>query len=327
MVLFHLFTNWMILGNPFAFLVTALEIKPTVGPWYIDPKQVLMSRLLYPVFATFKNSYVSLGNISPLFLVFGLAAFNNTIRRKANWSVDLLRIAAVAVLTLGLWIWTSFTVAELRYVLFLWILLYMPVAEIASGVINGPNAVFRYLSKSVVVLLLAYFMLITIFIALDAYSPIDEQGVATCQDVDFCRIATATNKSALPGERILALHPYRYYLRKDLFLCSSGNEDYSQLSDLSRNDPQLFWREVHRRGFTVVTIQEDYALLHLQFGFLPDPENLPGWVRLEQIYQNREGLEIVYRVHINDPPITSELSCQQLPGGNWEVVPLSNEAD
>ena len=321
--LYHLFANWMILGDPYAFISSYTNINSASGPWDADLDQILALRLLYPLVATFRNTPQSLGNISPLVVAFLPALFIADVRRKLKLPRELLSLTAISAVTLVLWISTFFTVVELRYVLFLWIILFLPTAEIIDLTLNSGDHLFKNMMGGVVVTLLIFINIRTLFISLDSYSPLDQQGNPQCYDYVFCEYLKPINKTATPGDRVLALGAYRYYLRTDLFECSTTHEEYSILHDLSYQSPEVFWQEVYRRGYKYIAYENDYTVRHLRFGIVPDIDNVPSWIELEPIFGDPQGLVVAYRIRFLGHPADIEYSCMGDTGGNWKVLKIT----
>lgn len=66
----HLILNWIILGDPLAPINNALKVNTNIWQWSFDPEQIWVIRAFYPLVVTFINTAQSLGNISPLIILF-----------------------------------------------------------------------------------------------------------------------------------------------------------------------------------------------------------------------------------------------------------------
>lgn len=316
--IFHLFTNWMILGNPLAFLSSITNINPTAGPWDNNPKQMLALRVFYPLAATFRNTPQSLGNISPLLIAFLPSLFLLDVRKKIKLSKPLINLVVISAITIILWIFIFFTVVELRYVFFLWIIIFIPVAEIISSVLKSEELIFQNFFYGLTILLLGYFVFRTVFIAMDSYSPINQQGSPQCSNFVMCEYLKSINKAAAPGERVLTLSAYRYYLRNDLFVCSTTHEEYQILQKLSHQDTGNFWLEVYRQGYKYISYENEYTTRHLQLGIIPSEKNVPPWIHLEPIYGKLEDPVVAYKINVNNPPNIIQKECRQ--NGNHMII-------
>lgn len=218
-------------------------------------------------------------------------------------------IAAIATATLILWIMVYFTVLEIRYVLFLWAIIYIAFAEGISYSLEHMDVTNKNISQGVFIILLLFILARNIFIAVDAYAPIDKNGVPQCGDFIFCNFLKPVNEMAKPGERVLTLNAYRYYLRPELFACSSKNMEYAEIKKASLVSNEAFWLEVNRQGYTFITYEHNYAVRHLYMNFFPDPKNTPPWVKLEKLEDDLDGSFISYKIEYIDPPYKTEKNC------------------
>jgi len=317
--IYHLVINKVVLGSPLAFLDSLTQIDTTDGPWDFNPETIWVYRLLYPLVVTFKNSGASLGNISPLVLVFSSILATPDIRKRITIQKETSALSISAGIVLLLWIFVSFTVVEVRYVLFLWIILFIPVAEIAAGTFDAKFSVLRHLAKWWIILLAIFILVRSIYISIATYSPLDAKGNPQCSGDVFCSHFTPINEIAQKGERVLTLSAFRYYLRTDLFACSTTKEEYRKLKALSFADSELFWQEVYRMGYTYVAFEEGYAMSHLGFSDMPF-SNPPDWVQLSPITISSKVYNIVtYKFNSVNPPVNSETVCKQDSSGIWHL--------
>ena len=320
---YHLAANWLILGNPFAMITNTAVVTPANWQWAIDQNQLLLFRLFYPFTVTFLNTPQSLGNISPLFIAFLPILFIKAVRSKVvlSWETYVLSISSVVVLFA--WIFLFFTVMEIRYIFFLWVILLMPLSVIMEQTFENATRIVQTTSSILVVFLLGFIAFRTVFIAIDTYSPIDAHGNPQCSDSRFCEFLKSINQSALPGERVLTISAYRYYLRTDLFSCSTTHDEYKRLQVSSQKDNTEFWEEVHRQGYKYIAYENDYTTRHLQFSIIPSPENTPDWINLEPISGKPGDLQVAYKINVSNHPIEVETTCQQDQSDIWRVVPLT----
>jgi hypothetical protein len=316
-VIYHLFANWMIHGNPFAFLSSVSKINPSTGPWNYDPRQILAVRLGYPLIATFYNSPQTLGNISPIVMAFLPALLIYPIRKDTQISRQLYVLLAVSIVTLLLWIFLFFTVYEIRYVVFLWVIIFMPVAEIISTAIRNRDRLLQGILKTLIVAQLLFTLFRTVYISIDAYSPVDEQGNPQCFCDEFDRI----NETAAPGDRVLTLTAFRYYLRSDLFACSTTHDEYKALTNAAKTDSELFWLKVYQQGYKYIVYEREYTTRHLQMGLTPGPQNAPTWLELKSLYGKPGDSFITYRINFKSRPGELQTSCQKDSSNRWITGP------
>jgi len=321
---FDLATNWMIAGNPLAPLLAILNYKVSTWQWSYDPNLIWVIRLLYPFAVTFMNTPQSLGNISPLFIAFLPSLLSTKIRKNIQISRLLKELIIVTTVTLLLWIVLFFTVSEIRYVFFLWIIFFIVSAQIIEASLEHQEPVIRWSLALTSIVLLIFMALRTVYISLDTYSPLDYEGNPQCYDSPWCKFLEPVNKVAAKGDRVLTLNAYRYYLRTDLFACSSKGMEYSRLEGLSNQNDIAFWEEVYRQGYKFVTYEEEYTQRHLRLGLIPNPGNTPSWLHLEPIYGLPGDAEVAYEIQVKDPPFESQTDCRKTDARIWEVQSLAS---
>lgn len=305
----HLILNWIILGDPLAPINNTLRVDTNIWQWSFDPNQIWIIRIFYPLVATFINTAQSLGNISPLILIFLPALLLKENRTNTNFSKSLMKVVSIAVATLTLWITAYFTVLEIRYVFFLWAIIYIAFAERISTGLRNMDSTSKNIAQGIIISLLLFIFTRNLFITIDAYAPINKNGIPQCGDFIFCDFLVPVNEMAKPGERVLALNAYRYYLRPELFACSSKNTEYVEIKEAAMVSNEAFWLEVHRQGYTFITYERNYAVRHLYMDFLPTPQNLPSWVHLKKLEGDANGSFVSYKINYINPPREAEKEC------------------
>lgn len=324
LALFHLAANWMILGDPIAPFTNASKLNSTIWQWSFDPDQLWIVRILYPFTVTFLNSPQSLGTITPLFVSFLPGILIKDIRENLFSQRLLIILTSITMITLLLWITLFFTVVEIRYVFFLWIILFLPLAVIAENIIDHQDITGKIM-ELILIAVLVFVNIRVVYISLDTYSPIDSQGNPNCSDHIFCDYLKSINKSAGPGERVLTLSAYRYYLRSDLFMCSTQAFEYKSIREASLKGSNIFWEEVYRQGYTYIAYEKNYSVRHLYMDFIPIPQNKPTWMDLELISGNPQDNVVAYRIQVHQPPISKSILCVQNENALWEVQNISSK--
>lgn len=317
--IYHIVLNWVVLGNPIAFFSSVSKINPSSGPWDFDPNTIFFSRLFYPFVVTFKNNPQSLGNISPLFMAFLPAILIKKVRDDLIFSSELKYFLRASIVTLALWIFSFFTIIEIRYVFFLWIIIYIPLAEIMATILKDENQLIKNTVGGLLLITLSFMFLRSINISFGAYSYIDNTHTPQCNNTPFCEYLKPINELADQGDRVLTLGAYRYYLRPDLFTCSTNHNEYVSLQELSYNDMDVFWQEVYRLGYRYIAYEKDYTVRHLQFGAIPGPENTPGWMELKPLYNQASSELASYQIQVINPPVEIELICKRDLDGTWVI--------
>ena len=314
-MLFHLAANWAVLGEPFAFVKDVIGAVPTRWQWAMPAGQVWLFRMLYPVVVSLYNTPQSLGTISPAVLAFLPMLFHPGSRSAFRGSRPLLALVFAAAITLAGWVLLTFVVFEIRYVLVLWIVLFLPLAVWIDASLSGDDAVLRSGTRAFLVILWIFLLLRLIFITVDTYSPVDPQGSAHCEGLTICDSLAPVNDQAPSGERVLTLTAYRYYLRADLFACSTTHAEYASLRSLTGGPMEEFWREVYREGYGYIAAESNYTLRHLYFGTEPGPQNVPAWMHLVPLLGGDGDQQVAYRIAILDAPAGARVSCRQDASG------------
>jgi hypothetical protein len=127
------------------------------------------------------------------------------------------------------------------------------------------------------------------------------------------------NEAATPGDRVLTLSAHRYYLRTDLFACSTQHEEYRGLKSAAQSGAETFWQEVYRQGYEYIAFEEEYTRRHLRMGIIPGPDNAPEWLELQPLYTGQDGSNLTFRIDIKTPPGNAEAECKLNELGIWEV--------
>lgn len=315
---FHLWQNDLWLGSPLAPLTYARKLGTDDWQWQFDPASLNLLRLLYPLTATFMNTPQSLGNISPLFIgTFPFLLLGN-VRRKLHLSDELRSLLLPALVTLVFWISLFFTVVEIRYIFFLWILLFLFGAQILEAALSGLEKGYRTILHATPALLLVFMTIRTLVISLAVYSPIDANGQAHCCDISFCTVLDPLNQTAAPGERVFVLNAYRYYLRPDLFACASQVQESASLQSWAKENDGAFWEELYRQGFTYLSYEKNFAEFHSHFGTIPPPDSAPEWLKITVISSTRN--ETVYQLQPASPPFLPLKTCAKTEDGTWQVT-------
>ena len=324
LAVFHLAANWMILGDPLAAFTNASKVSTSGWQWSFNQNEIWVFRALYPFVVTFLNSPQSLGTISPLFLAFLPGIFIKDIRKDIFAMTPLIKLTVITIVTLLLWITLFFTVVEIRYVFFLWLILFMPLAVVAEKVLNLKDNSSNILELMLIITLL-FVNFRVVYISLDSYSPLDKQGNPHCYDHLFCDYLKPISDSAAQGERVLTLNAYRYYLRSDLFACSTRADEYVSIRNASLKGPEIFWEEVYRQGYTYIAYEKNYSIRHLYMDFIPSPANTPSWMELEPIYGNPGENVTAYKINVVHSPISKINTCAKSKDGAWEIQTVNSK--
>ncbi len=314
--LLYLWLNSIVLGSPLAPFEFANQVD--WSPWlYFDLRIMPLLRVFYLPAITFLNIPSTMGNLSPL--VIGILPFllQRKVRSNLVVSPELRRILVAALLTLILWVTFSFTLFEIRYVLFLWFVIFLFFAKLLEASWNALQAKQRYWLQMSLLLLTGFVAARAFAISLVTYSPIRADGTPQCFFNLFCTFFEPLNQHASPGERIFVLHGYRYYLRSDLLACSSMSQEYTPLRELAQKDGEAFWIELYRQGFRYLTYEVHFAETHARFPEIPSPQEAPEWLKVTQWNADRVAL---YELKAVAPPFMPLKRCERDALGRWRIV-------
>lgn len=316
---FHLFENWLVYHDAFAMLNYANALSTNKWQWSFDPQSIWLLRLTYPFIVTFLNTSQSLGNISPLLLGFLPNVFFSAVRKRIRFPRLLIEVTGAALVTLVLWTTLFFTILEIRYIFFLWFIFFIAISEVIVVTLEDKSFIFNRTLSTLTILLLVFSALRVVYISIDSYSPLDKQGNPQCSRFYFCDYLKSINESAPQGSRTLTLSAFRYYLRPDLFACSTKGDEYVALHDASMIGADAFWEEVYRQGYEYIAYENNYTVRHLRYEILPDPSNTPDWMKIKPIYGTPGDETVAYQIMITSaPPVTTEKICIQ-NNGIWKI--------
>lgn len=200
-------------------------------------------------------------------------------------------------------------VLEIRYVFFLWILIFLAAAELISISLEHMPPVANRFFSGIIILVLIYIIMRNIFIAVDAYSPVDETGSPQCNTSAVCGFLEPINQNADTGDRVLVFSAFRYYLRPDLFACSSKADEYHEIRNALSNSNDEFWLTVYSHGYGYIAYEENYSLRHLSINPLSSIKNPPSWVRVEKLSEAYDDRFAAYKIEFLDTPLQVQKSC------------------
>jgi len=323
LLVYHILANWAMLGDPLAFIKTYEGVNWSEWQWALSPNQIWNLRLFYPLVVTFMNNPQTLGNITPLFVAFLPAVLVLGFGNKLQIPHNLVILVFAALISLIAWLLSVLTIFEIRYVLFIWLILFLPVSLTIDNILSGADPILQNNTRFLLIFLLLFTLFRITYISIDSYSPIDSLGNPQCYDIPFCKLLRPVNEIASTGDRVLTLNAYRYYLRTDLFACATTFEEYTTLENLSHEDSTAFWTEVYREGYKFITYESNYSVWHLTLGLIPNPYNTPPWLTLKPIYGQPGNPEVAYQIQAKDPPVDIGLSCQKSSSGVWKLTPIT----
>ncbi len=307
-LLLNLAVNQVILQDALA-PIRVFEQTDDDWPFHIAPGKKWLLTTLYPFIITFTGLRDTPGFISPFFIAFLPLLLDKPPDRLQSFAPDLIRITLSALVALYFWIvfFGNRHILDVRYVFFTWVLLFFFGAFIADRVMYR-SRFYYYGIAFVTISALVIMALRVLLISLATYSP-EANGHFRCQHLRMCAFIEMVNRLASPGERVLVLSGYRYYLRPDLFVCASVGEEYSLLQSLTLRSQDEFWKEIYQHGYRYIVYDRFFVKYILRLKGLPPLENPPPWLNLSVydfsfIYDdNREVILKVYRIEgAHGPP-------------------------
>lgn len=317
--------NALVLKNPFAPL-SVFGLSVDDWPFYPSGSQATILILIYPFVITFSGFFDTLGFISPLFLAFVPFLFSKKIRSIRLFSKELFFVSFSSFIVLYLWVgfFAPIHVFEVRYVLFLWLILFLPIVHVVDSAMQVD--MFLRTKIQIIFSVILVFMAFRVFlISFATYSYNTTNQTLTCRDLPMCTFFEPINRLANPGDRVLVLGGYRYYLRSDLFACSSTGNEYLALEIAAANGSDAFWREVIRQGYRFIIYDSFYNNYLLRFRSLPDLHEHPAWMRITILhdetfkdYDLRDITESVYEIDANFSSVTPVKTCV-FDGESWKV--------
>ena len=138
--------------------------------------------------------------------------------------------------------------------------------------------------------------------------------------INFPVLLTGTLK-AFAGEAIFMLIAYRYYLRPDLFACSSNKDDYLALEQAAPQSPNNLWEDVQCQRFRSVIYDSLYSQYILHFQNLHDlltslhTYGIVLYVHTFRGFDRRLITERIYQI-VHSPSPFPKTSCD-LKSDNW----------
>jgi hypothetical protein len=310
------------LGNAIAS-IWQIGLNKNDWPFSFDGSTRIFLIALYPFVITFNGIFDSIGFITPIMIGFLPFTLMKKARNLYMFSKDIIFLSISSLIVIYLWItiFNSVFIFEVRYILFLWILLFLPLAQLLDNVIYA-SPLARAGTQVILIALLLFMVVRVLLVSLATYSPISQNEVSQCHDLPMCTFFDPVNRLASPGDRVLVLSAYRYYLRSDLISCSSTKNDYLKLEQAALNNSNEFWDEVQRQGYRFIIYDSFFNQYILRFQNLPDlSKSLPPngsilYNRTFKDYNNRTITESVYQI---EPHPASLTEVCEFKGNFWQV--------
>jgi hypothetical protein len=301
--------NWILFGD-------ALKTLGGGFQWF-SPETTRRIVLTYPLVLIYGNYWGQFGAMSPLLLAFfPLALF--APRAKGNWNGPVVALAVAALGGLVLWVVLFPAVPMPRYFLATLILLFVPASWAAEKFsLMGRMPGHAIWAATLLVLIVFYRMWGgEIFLLRDAFRNIiagQTEGVPRSAEAESYLVHQALNRIAEPGARVYTLTYFKFHLRPDLIQCATQSNE--RPSSLDATNPEIFWRQMFRRGFSYVLAEDAYNEISVDSIM----KTKPAWVKIEPIAKH--GAWGAYRISFENPSEKVLFTTREVAPGAWDVVP------
>lgn len=290
----HLVKNYVFFQNPFApFVGTDFKWETT---WYA-PDTVKRIIMMYPVVWFYGDFWGQLGRLSLPILMFIPFAFRLSLFNfKKYEELDFLSLGVVS----GLLCWLIFRPSFVapRYI-FAVLLMLVPLAAFGFDKFLDRNKNRPGKLKVVQVFLTLWCVYAFSFYIKGDMAPrhfvrniwLFQDECA--RDGNHCYAAEELNLLAQPGERILQLTYFTYWLRGDLLQTMMGLHEYGG-QGLAQLNAEELWTKIYQHDFKYILLDRE---THQHAQELYKLNNLPSWVQLEEIFSRDKvsAFKIIYK--------------------------------
>lgn len=329
-VVFHIARNGLMIGEPLVpFVVRSKEVLAFTStfdlPW-TDPRIIRYFRTIYPIAATYPLHVLVYGTLTPLWL--GLLPLLVWTYRPSRRMLVPVVIATIAV---ALWIGFVPTVREIRYVLPLLLLMFIPVAAIMDTTYasSQPNGLLRTILLFMIGLLLIWRILMTGFAFVS--DVIFNDADLDCLSVN-CKVYEVINSEEPPaGTRVFSNERADYFLRDDMLQCNTTRSERSELSGAVHVER---WELLYSRGFDYAIdaqpddIVRNKAVNQLYKKMVPlNPDLTPDWLTVNQIGSMSVGSGeafTIYRLEAGSGAPARTVACERNQQGRWELIEIGS---
>ena len=318
----HFIKNGIWFHEPLApFIYFGRQDLNMVGPAWYSLKDTFFLLATYPIALTFGRYPTQQGTMSPLILGFVLLAILLP-RPQSLFTSRLFRISFAALLGTLAWMTTFPSFVMPRYILAT-LILFIPVASKSAENMLELEKGWKTCTSAILGALL-------LFSLMPLYPQIKEAfvwlawkkaPVGISRDMGpYFEGLNIVNKIAAPGDRVLLVGYYSYYLRPDLLQCMISEVE---LRTLRRNDPEKGydlkdasdWLYLIQRGCKFIIIQK--TLWPKSEAFI-NTKSCPRWLQLSKLHN--DSICTVFSIGVTDTTIWPIVATRQLHPQAWDIV-------
>jgi hypothetical protein len=277
--------------------------------WY-SPEDTRWIVLTYPLALVFGRYPMQYGNVANLWLAalpFALL-LPRTLWREYR---ELLWLSLAGALAIATWVILRPSVLAPRYFLPAILTLYPLAGLLVEGVWRRQGL---WLVRAALPLLLILTILQNCVLHVGPLSRalnIPIPGPEEFKPHLWNSLRTINERAAL-GDRVLVGSYYSYPLRADLIQCALPLSDVHRVLN---QDGAPSWALVRQMGVRFIAL--DASVQSVPGGWTTDPDALPAWLHVEEIYVGTgwRALEL----HVGDGAPPAERNCRQVDG-TWTIV-------
>ncbi len=327
-VLVLMLKNQLLFQEPFA---PVFWFSKSWGTWFAarryTPADVQHLLALYPLALVLGKFHAQSGQLSPLVLL--LTPLLLLAPRPDRWrSNPLFQLGLAGLLGLIIWVAVFPRGIGVRFI-FPTLLLFVPLAARGAEQVLALEPAPRWVSRA----LWPVLWLVPLFTLVAGYhyflgpahfwAKMNDpayQGRSHAEGPHPVLVTLGkVNRLAKPGDRVLMLMMYRYWLDPRLLQCLPSESEWQTL--LQQKTPSDAWRYLFNRGikFVVLDAQTHAPFIKLLGIKGPGAPGAPAWLEVERV--SRQGRWSVYRLAARQPGRKPAFVCGQPRPPAWRAVP------
>ncbi len=256
--------NWLLFQDAFKSL--------DGGFVWFKPETIKHIALTYPFGLTYGNYWGQFGNMSPLFLACIPAIFPLIIT-TGNIHSQVIKLLIASFIGIFLWVLIFPGVLMPRYYLGTLLVVIIPIAFAANELMNKSRLIEFSLYVAILLTSAIYIKVWApeLFPIKSAYRNIIYPGlkesISSQSELDARFVAESINQDARVNSRVFVFSYFKFYLRPDLIMSASNQEDSK-----TTKVPSDFWNNLKVKEFEYLLIESTYnnADLPLLLNSMPE---------------------------------------------------------